>query len=217
MANLVGSVSELLRRGEHGREVEKLQVALNRFGYNVKPDGHFGPETAAAVRHLQRHAGLGNDGVVGPETYTALQQQAAADYHVGADWDRLHQSVLHAGSAHHVGAHVPVPMDASHAPEHAAVPGWSHDKPDDPTDSRDGASVHGSVGEHAEEPQWPSGSEHEGAEVGAHVDEYKPDEEVTHEESPDKYATGIDEPVTDDHHAHDEVAESTDDHHDHDA
>ncbi|HEX4837026.1 MAG TPA: peptidoglycan-binding protein [Solirubrobacteraceae bacterium] len=47
--------------------VVRLQQALH-----VEADGTFGAETEAAVKHLQAHHGLAVDGVVGPETWSAL-------------------------------------------------------------------------------------------------------------------------------------------------
>jgi peptidoglycan hydrolase-like protein with peptidoglycan-binding domain len=50
-----------------GNPVERLQRALH-----VPVDGEFGPETEAAVRHLQAQHGLEVDGVVGPATWSLL-------------------------------------------------------------------------------------------------------------------------------------------------
>jgi peptidoglycan hydrolase-like protein with peptidoglycan-binding domain len=50
-----------------------LQVALLRHGFYVGPiDGAESAATVAAVRELQRHAGLPVDGVAGPQTVAAL-------------------------------------------------------------------------------------------------------------------------------------------------
>jgi peptidoglycan hydrolase-like protein with peptidoglycan-binding domain len=40
----------------------------------VPVDGIYGPMTADAVAAFQAHCGLWVDGVVGPETWSALQQ-----------------------------------------------------------------------------------------------------------------------------------------------
>jgi hypothetical protein len=47
--------------------VRRLQEALH-----VEADGNFGPETEMAVKHMQARHGLNIDGVVGPETWSAL-------------------------------------------------------------------------------------------------------------------------------------------------
>src|SRR3954452_2276083 len=53
--------------------VAALQVGLRAHGVYAGPvDGLSGPGTAAGVRRLQRRAGLGVDGIVGPRTRRAL-------------------------------------------------------------------------------------------------------------------------------------------------
>ena len=53
--------------------VAGLQVALYRYGHYAGPiDGIAGPQTKAAIRKLQRSAGLKPDGVAGKETRAAL-------------------------------------------------------------------------------------------------------------------------------------------------
>lgn len=66
--------SGTLAEGDSGRRVRRLQRALAGLGYDVSPDGAFGPGTTAAVRAFQEDAGLQADGVVGPETARALNE-----------------------------------------------------------------------------------------------------------------------------------------------
>ena len=58
-----------------GRRVLALQQRLTELGYwNGKADGKFGGTTQQAVYALQKAAGIGRDGVVGPKTQKALDQ-----------------------------------------------------------------------------------------------------------------------------------------------
>jgi N-acetylmuramoyl-L-alanine amidase len=58
-----------------GDDVTELQRHLLEIGYNAgRPDGHFGPITATALRSLQRDMGLMPDAVCGPQTLRALRQ-----------------------------------------------------------------------------------------------------------------------------------------------
>lgn len=62
-----------LRRGSRGSAVSSLQRRLNDLKYWAgTADGSFGHLTEQAVFALQKAAGLGKDGVVGPKTYRAL-------------------------------------------------------------------------------------------------------------------------------------------------
>ena len=64
-----------LKSGAKGEKVTALQQRLTELGYwNGKADGTFGGQTQQAVYALQKAAGLGRDGVVGPKTQKALDQ-----------------------------------------------------------------------------------------------------------------------------------------------
>jgi uncharacterized protein YkwD len=66
-------VGPTLQEGSSGEAVEVLQRALQRAGFDPGPvDGEFGPMTAAAVRSFQAARGLVVDGIVGPQTWSAL-------------------------------------------------------------------------------------------------------------------------------------------------
>jgi DNA invertase Pin-like site-specific DNA recombinase len=57
-------------------DVRVVQRALERRGYTLGPpgaDGRFGPLTEAAVQQMQADHGLTVDGIVGPDTRTALR------------------------------------------------------------------------------------------------------------------------------------------------
>jgi len=71
--------SRPMRIGQRGWDVAALQFLLNRRGYGGGSiDGGFGANTGAAVRRLQRAAGLGVDGVAGSATLGALRRRRAA-------------------------------------------------------------------------------------------------------------------------------------------
>jgi lipoprotein-anchoring transpeptidase ErfK/SrfK len=61
--------------GSSGAAVLALQQRLTSMGYWMgAPDGHFGNTTTQAVYALQKAAGLGRDGLVGPATSAAIAQ-----------------------------------------------------------------------------------------------------------------------------------------------
>lgn len=63
----------VLRRGEQGEEVRRLQEALNRNGAQLPTNGVYGPQTEAAVSDYQRRNNMQSvDGVAGPRTLAAL-------------------------------------------------------------------------------------------------------------------------------------------------
>lgn len=70
--------SGTLSEGDTGPRVRRLQRALTRLGYDVTPDGVYGPGTTAAVRSFQGDAGLDADGAVGPQTAGAVNEALAA-------------------------------------------------------------------------------------------------------------------------------------------
>ena len=67
-----GSSQPKLRQGDRGQAVRTLQTKLNESGASLTVDGSFGPATNSAVRSLQSASGIGVDGVVGPQTWGAL-------------------------------------------------------------------------------------------------------------------------------------------------
>jgi len=72
-----------VQQGSSGTWVQALQFRLNalhsegllpntRYNPPLSTDGGFGPQTDGAVRDFQSNFGLGIDGQVGPQTWTAL-------------------------------------------------------------------------------------------------------------------------------------------------
>jgi peptidoglycan hydrolase-like protein with peptidoglycan-binding domain len=68
-----GGGHPMLERGSEGRSVRTLQQALVDLGYEIDVDGDFGRGTEAAVIAFQEANGLDADGVVGPNTWAALE------------------------------------------------------------------------------------------------------------------------------------------------
>ena len=62
-----------MKMGDSGVAVQNLQEALNKMGYPVEVDGHFGPKTDAAVKQYQENNSLYPDGVVGPKTAHSMR------------------------------------------------------------------------------------------------------------------------------------------------
>lgn len=66
-----------LQLGSKGPEVIELQKKLLKLNYDLSPwgaDGDFGQKTDAAVRAFQKKSKLDVDGIVGPNTYAALEK-----------------------------------------------------------------------------------------------------------------------------------------------
>lgn len=55
-----------------GEDVRQLQLGLQKAGFDLKPDGIFGPATEAILRQWQEREGWTVDGVVGPSLFAAL-------------------------------------------------------------------------------------------------------------------------------------------------
>lgn len=66
-----------IKRGSSGDDVILCQGYLMRLGYDLSPynaDGKFGAKTETAVKAFQGSAGLKQDGIVGRDTWAALQK-----------------------------------------------------------------------------------------------------------------------------------------------
>jgi hypothetical protein len=71
--HLVLPAGKLLRAGDTGTAVTRLQRALKAAGFDPgAADGSFGPGTTQAVVDFQKAKGLSADGVVGPTTVAQL-------------------------------------------------------------------------------------------------------------------------------------------------
>lgn len=63
----------IIRQGDRGDKVRRLQHALNQFGFNLDEDGIFGGRTETAVREIQKRNHLAVDGRAGPNTLRVLR------------------------------------------------------------------------------------------------------------------------------------------------
>ena len=75
---LIGSATwerliRTVRRGDSGPVVQAAQGQLAARGYAVTVDGAFGPATESAVKSFQASRNLTADGIVGPNTWLALE------------------------------------------------------------------------------------------------------------------------------------------------
>src|SRR5438874_871199 len=71
-----------LRAGNAGPDVTRLQNLLNEAlepSPELVPDGRFGDQTRLAVVRFQKENELTADGVVGPNTWDALEEEADDD------------------------------------------------------------------------------------------------------------------------------------------
>ena len=65
-----------LKKGSKGSAVTEMQKLLMKKGYKLPKygaDGDFGNETLTAVKQFQKDKGLTVDGIVGPQTWAALE------------------------------------------------------------------------------------------------------------------------------------------------
>ncbi|HZK71766.1 MAG TPA: N-acetylmuramoyl-L-alanine amidase [Clostridia bacterium] len=77
--NEVKGVTEMLKVGSRGPEVENLQIDLTKLGYDTKgTDGIFGNNTKIAVIAFQADHKLSQDGIVGVNTQRFLESVMAA-------------------------------------------------------------------------------------------------------------------------------------------
>jgi peptidoglycan hydrolase-like protein with peptidoglycan-binding domain len=75
----------LLRRGDRGDGVRKLQLQLRRLGFPAgSVDGVFGPVTEQAVRMFQQSVGLPSTGLVDKATWDLVNSSAPAPPETGA-------------------------------------------------------------------------------------------------------------------------------------
>lgn len=71
----------VLRKGDKGNEVKKLQKNLNKLGYKdfekkkLEVDGEFGTRTETALKFFQEAEKLEVDGIYGPKSYAVMKKR----------------------------------------------------------------------------------------------------------------------------------------------
>lgn len=68
-----------IRKGDKGSDVKLCQELLTKHGYATSADGIFGSGTQSKVMQFQKDKGLGADGIVGKNTWKALQAGVEAE------------------------------------------------------------------------------------------------------------------------------------------
>lgn len=75
----LGATYPTLRLNDQGDDVLKMQTALKEQGYYTGSlTGHFGAKTEEAVKKFQKKMGLGDDGIAGEKTLSALYGQSSS-------------------------------------------------------------------------------------------------------------------------------------------
>jgi peptidoglycan hydrolase-like protein with peptidoglycan-binding domain len=72
LAVLDAARNTILQEGSTGNYVVIAQTLLNSKGYRLVSDGIFGPASSGATHHFQSDHNLSSDGIIGPDTWTAL-------------------------------------------------------------------------------------------------------------------------------------------------
>ena len=184
----------LIHHGEHDANVLKLQQQLHRLGYPIAADGVFGPQTEAALRDAQAHAGVAPNGIAGPPSMLALGNLEARGYQADAHWAAAHHAPdgHHGHHGHHAGHPAPdlhlgtLPFpDAHHddphkpAEDHSAHDPYASDAHhDDPYKPAEDHSAHDpyAAAEVHHEAMYSSGDDHHGV-MAPHEDPYASPEE----------------------------------------
>ena len=71
MSNIL-SPWPVVQNGSQGHPIRTLKFLLRARGHNLAVDGIFGSVTEAAVKAFQTDKGMAGDGIVAPQTWSAL-------------------------------------------------------------------------------------------------------------------------------------------------
>ena len=75
-----------IKKGDTGNDVRECQRDLTLHGYDCTADGIFGPNTEKLVKAFQKASGLISDGIVGKNTWAALQAPPEEEQPRQLDW-----------------------------------------------------------------------------------------------------------------------------------
>ncbi|MCJ8281443.1 MAG: peptidoglycan-binding protein [Rivularia sp. ALOHA_DT_140] len=74
------STRTTVKRGSTGSDVQTLQMMLNEvYGKVLVVDGIFGSKTEGFVKQYQEDSNLMVDGIVGPQTWSSLEERFSKD------------------------------------------------------------------------------------------------------------------------------------------
>ena len=102
--------------GDDGTEVMEIQLELANRGFDVVPDGAYGPSTVEAVKAFQSARGLEADGMVTAATYEALLGKGMPEVSRGSSYlaRRIVQTALeYIGVPYYFGGTTPDAFDCS--------------------------------------------------------------------------------------------------------
>jgi peptidoglycan hydrolase-like protein with peptidoglycan-binding domain len=75
-------MSQALKSGGRGEAVVALQQELAKLGFDLQPDGVFGPSTRASIEEMQALFGFDIDGMVGSEMHELIVEQTELGFDV---------------------------------------------------------------------------------------------------------------------------------------
>lgn len=80
--------NETIKINSNGVLVKSWQLFLGSQGFSVVADGYFGPATEAATKKFQLNNNLKPDGVVGPKTWRAIDQDKIIITTTSSTWPK---------------------------------------------------------------------------------------------------------------------------------
>ena len=96
----LSSIEGLLKKGNTGDDVKKIQQALSDLGYDLGKwgvDGILGSATTEAIKAFQKAQGLTADGIIGPDTIAALEKASEKTNELTGNIDELLDGVTELG------------------------------------------------------------------------------------------------------------------------